>query len=241
MHTLIDVGPSKLAYHRTGSGPDLVFVHGWPLHGGTFRNIVPHLSDRFTCHVFDLPGAGASEWSERTRFTMEAHADAIHRAIESLALKRVGFVAHDSGAAIARIVAARLGARCFGLAMGNTEIPGFHPRMLERLVRLGRMPGGAFLFRMAARSRTFMRSSQGFGTSFDDLRALEGDFGDLFVWPLADARVFAGQWGMVRDFDWKSVDEMEATHRRISAPVLLLWGKDDPWFPLCLLYTSRCV
>ena len=44
--------------------------------------------------------------------------------------------------------------------------------------------------------------------------------------------VAAGGGGMVRDFDWKSVDEMEATHRRITAPVLLLWGKDDPWFPL---------
>ena len=74
--TLIDVGPSKLAYTRTGRGPDLVFVHGWPLHGATFRHIVPALSDRFTCHVIDLPGTGASVWTADTRFSIDAQAEA---------------------------------------------------------------------------------------------------------------------------------------------------------------------
>ena len=37
----VDLGHSKVAYYRFGSGPDLVFVHGWPLHAATFRKIVP--------------------------------------------------------------------------------------------------------------------------------------------------------------------------------------------------------
>src|SRR5687767_7789461 len=127
MHSLIDVGTAKLAYRKTGTGPDLVFVHGWPLHGETWRDIVPALADRYTCHVFDLPGTGQSEWSKDTRINLRAHTDAVLRAIEILGLQRVGFVGHDSGGAIARLAAAELGPRCTGLVLGNTEIPGHRP------------------------------------------------------------------------------------------------------------------
>ena len=110
---------ASLAYRKTGSGPDLVFVHGWPLHGETWRDIVPRLADRFTCHVLDLPGTGRSEWNADTEITLRAHADAVLGAIEALGLSRVAFVSHDSGGAIARMAAAALGPRCFGVVLGS--------------------------------------------------------------------------------------------------------------------------
>lgn len=45
---------------ETGSGPPLVFLHGWALHGGVWDSIVPLLAPRFRCIVVDLPGHGAS-------------------------------------------------------------------------------------------------------------------------------------------------------------------------------------
>jgi haloalkane dehalogenase len=231
----IDVGPSKLGYTRSGRGPDLVFVHGWPLHGATFRHIVPRLSEHFTCHVFDLPGAGKSEWTAATQFTLPAHAAALVTAIDRLKLERVGFVAHDSGGTIARIAAAQLGDRCFGIVSGNTEIAGYRPPMLKTLVALRDVPFGAQMFAASARVRAIRRSSLGFGGTFDDLDRLDGEFGALFLDPLSEPAVLEGQWGLVRDFDWRAIDELEAVHRRITAPVLFVCGKDDPWFPLEVL------
>src|SRR5262245_22432532 len=46
----IDVGHSRLAYRRFGRGPDVVLVHGWPLHSATFRCVVPMLANDFTLH-----------------------------------------------------------------------------------------------------------------------------------------------------------------------------------------------
>lgn len=43
-----------------GSGPDLVLLHGWGLHGGVFERIASALRDRFCLHLVDLPGHGAS-------------------------------------------------------------------------------------------------------------------------------------------------------------------------------------
>ncbi|MBW8823675.1 MAG: pimeloyl-ACP methyl ester esterase BioH [Xanthomonadales bacterium] len=45
---------------RIGSGPDLVLLHGWAMHGGVFAPLVECMRDRCTLHVVDLPGHGGS-------------------------------------------------------------------------------------------------------------------------------------------------------------------------------------
>ena len=43
-----------------GSGPPLVLLHGWAMHGGVFAPLVERLRGRHTLHVVDLPGHGHS-------------------------------------------------------------------------------------------------------------------------------------------------------------------------------------
>ncbi|MBD3670317.1 MAG: pimeloyl-ACP methyl ester esterase BioH [Gammaproteobacteria bacterium] len=50
----------SLYVETTGSGPELVLLHGWGLHGGVWDGIAPRLAERFTLHRVDLPGHGAS-------------------------------------------------------------------------------------------------------------------------------------------------------------------------------------
>jgi pimeloyl-[acyl-carrier protein] methyl ester esterase len=44
----------------SGSGPNLVLLHGWGLHGGIWQTILPLLEMNFTVHNVDLPGFGHS-------------------------------------------------------------------------------------------------------------------------------------------------------------------------------------
>jgi pimeloyl-ACP methyl ester carboxylesterase len=46
--TVLEIAGERVATYSTGNGPDVVFLHGWPLHGATWRNIVPALAQRFT-------------------------------------------------------------------------------------------------------------------------------------------------------------------------------------------------
>lgn len=43
-----------------GSGPDLVLIHGWAMHGGIFAPLLEHLPTHFRIHLVDLPGHGRS-------------------------------------------------------------------------------------------------------------------------------------------------------------------------------------
>jgi len=54
--------PAAGALHveSTGSGPPLVLLHGWALHGGLFAPLVPALARTHRVHVVDLPGHGHS-------------------------------------------------------------------------------------------------------------------------------------------------------------------------------------
>ena len=54
-----------------GSGPPLVMLHGWAMHGGIFEPLCARLENSFTLHQADLPGHGASIGSA-TALTLDA-------------------------------------------------------------------------------------------------------------------------------------------------------------------------
>ena len=116
-HDFVAAGRGRLAYWRFGQGPDVVLVHGWPLTAATFRHLAPALAQKYTLHLFDLPGVGHSEWSGPIGFV--THAAALRAAIDTLGLQRYALVAHDSGGTIARLVAAD-DPRAVALVLGNT-------------------------------------------------------------------------------------------------------------------------
>lgn len=229
----IPVGDSALGYRVVGAGPDVVFVHGWPLHGLTWRHIVERLAPHYRCHVFDLPGTGDSKWDWTLKFGIGAHATRVRAAVDALGLESFALVGHDSGAAITRHVAAELGDRVWANVVSGSEIPGHRPFLLQALLVLGKLPISPLAFRTLLRSR-FLRSTQlGWGACFSDPSRAEGEFHGLFGAPLLASRTaFAGQMGLARDFDWADTDALAEAHTRITGPTLMLWGDGDPYFPV---------
>lgn len=45
---------------RTGEGRDIVFLHGWGMHGGVWREVASNLAPHYCVHAVDLPGMGDS-------------------------------------------------------------------------------------------------------------------------------------------------------------------------------------
>jgi pimeloyl-ACP methyl ester carboxylesterase len=228
--TFIDVSAAKLAYWKIGQGPDLVFFHGWPLSALTYRRLAPLLAERFTCHLFDLPGAGQT--IDKGEVNIEMIMRASRELIERLGLTRYALVAHDSGALFARLLAAN-NPQVAALVSGNTELPGYHSQLINRLVWVAKTPGGVALVQQLMKLRAVRCSKFGFQGAFASDDFIEGEFYRSVLAPmLASRSQFERVFSLLRRFDFSLVDQLEATHARIAAPVRFIWGADDRIFPL---------
>jgi len=229
---LIDLGDGAVAHRRVGAGPDVLFVHGWPVSGATFRLLLPHLVDHVTCHVIDLLGTGSSRFTATTEVSFDRHVRTVREVVDHLGLDRVAVVGHDSGGLVARHALAgdeRL--RAMGL-IDTEQAAGLSWRF--RLFLAGRrMPGFGAALGWAAGNRRIRRHPLVLGGAFEDRSLLDGDFDELFLQPLhRDRAILDAGVRIIDSFDVARVRELTELHRRIEVPVQLVWGERDVFFPL---------
>jgi haloalkane dehalogenase len=232
----LQAGDAQLAFRISGQGPALMLVHGFPLHGATWRRVLPLLSARHTCIVVDLAGCGDSEWDARTDFGFQAHARRLQALADELALPAYAVLAHDTGGTVARCLALA-DARVQALALINTEMPGHRPPWVRLYQQTLGWPGADRVLRTLLRWPAFVRSPTGFGGAFCDLGLLApgGEVFETFVRPLIRSpRRAEGVIRYLRGISWEVVDAMAGVHPRLRMPVQLVWGEDDPTFPIRL-------
>lgn len=231
---MLDAGPGggKVALRTVGSGPDVLFVHGFPVSGATFRLLLPHLVDHVTCHVIDFPGTGSSRFDASTEITFDRHVETVRRVVDLLELDQVAVVGHDSGGMITRhAMAGDTRLRAMGLI--DTEQPQglgwrFRTFLLGRHVpRFGDVLGWAAMRPRLRRNRLVL------GGAFEDRSLLGGDFEELFLRPLHQDRAKrAAAASLLDSFDVAAVTALGAIHRRVEVPVQLVWGEGDIFFPV---------
>ena len=224
---------ATLPYRTVGTGPDLLLVHGFPLSGYTWRHVLPALAEKHRCHLIDLAGLGGSRWDDKTDFTFEGHARRLKALVDQLGLQRYDLLSQDTGATITRCLALMDPARAAKQVMINTEIPGHRPPWIVEYQYLMRLPFTPAVFRLLLKSRAFLRSGMAFGGCFCDLDLIDGDFHRAFVQPCIDKqRPIEGLRDYLIGANWPTVDAFATRHAEFREPVLLLWGEDDPTFPL---------
>lgn len=228
----VTIGPNRIRYRRVGSGSPLLCLHGWPFDHTSYAALVERLAPHFDCIVPDTPGLGETEWGAATDFTFGGQARTVRAFADALGLGDYALLGHDTGATIARLLAAD-DARVTRLVLLNTEIPGHRPPWIPLYRHLAALPGASRGFSLLLRSRTYLRSSLGFGGCYADRARIDDAFIARVVAPvLAAPRRLAGMLRYLRGIDWAVVDGLAAVHARLSMPVHLVWGADDPTFPI---------
>ncbi len=231
-HLDVGGGSEEVAYRRIGTGPDVLFVHGWPVTGATYRALLPHLVDQVTCHLIDLPGTGSSRYDDATPLSIGRHIETVRRVVDVLGLDEVAVVGHDSGGMIARhamVDDPRL--RAMGLI--NTEPRSPLGWRFRSFIATSRAPGfGPMLGWLAGQPR-LRRTKFVLGDAFADSSNLDGEFDEFFLRPLHTSRAARNAaMRLLHSFDYEHVRELEAIHGRLTIPVQLVWGDQDPFFPL---------
>jgi haloalkane dehalogenase len=229
-HLKVDHG--EVAYRRVGAGPDVLFVHGWPVCGATFRGLLPHLAPHVTCHLIDLVGSGQSRFDRAARIDLPRHIASIRRVVDELGLESVAVVGHDSGGMMARHAMAG-DRRLRSMALINTEQPQGLSWRFRHFLLMSKAPGFESMLAWAGMRRGLRRNRFLLGDCFTDPSLLDGEFEEFFLAPLRDdpeRRWAAGE--LVRSFEPRFVTDLAAVHAKLNVPVQLAWGEDDPFFPL---------
>ena len=107
----VDVDGIGVLYREAGpkDAPTILLLHGFPTAGHMFRDLIPHLADRFRLVAPDLPGFGQSDMPARSAliYTFENIANVIDRFTEVIGLKRFAIYVFDYGAPTGFRIAAK--------------------------------------------------------------------------------------------------------------------------------------
>lgn len=228
----IKVSHGQVAYRCIGEGPDVLFVHGWPVHSATFRKLLPMLTPHVTCHLIDLVGTGQSIFDEATELSIANHIKTVREVVARLALEDFAVVGHDSGGLISRHALAG-DPRVRAWALINTELSQGLGWRFQQFIMSSKMPGFMKFFTWISAQHELRRNPFILGDCFHDRALIDGEFDAFFLQPIQNNEMLRWAAGvLLRSFDANDVHALGDLHAKIDVPVHLIWGEDDPFFPV---------
>ena len=129
-HLKIRANGATFHVARTGAGPALLLLHGWPEFWLTWEPVMARLADRHTLFAPDLRGFGDSDKPDGP-FGPDQHAADMLALMDALELKQAGIVGHDVAGALMQPLARTSPQRISGLFFFDFVYPGIGPRMAE--------------------------------------------------------------------------------------------------------------
>ena len=114
----LTVRANGAAFHvaRTGRGPALLLLHGWPEFWLTWEPVMTRLADRFTLYAPDLRGFGASPVTPG-QVTLREYAADIEELLAELGIARAAVAGLSMGGLVAMELAAASPRRCWALGL----------------------------------------------------------------------------------------------------------------------------
>lgn len=234
-----------------GSGPAFVVLHGFPDNSHIYDELIPHLvlAGRRTVAI-DFLGFGASDKPEGAHYSFPQQLGDLEAVVEFLALDKIIPVGHDAGGPTAVNFGLKHPDRTAYVALMNAfygEAPGLRvPEFIELFSNKN----------LKALHRHFLASPQQFAWLLNFQRdqmqvglqeAQKARYTE-FLGPIIDnnfrQRPSAG--AAFAQMTYQLTDEVTANtarlteFRRSDIPLLLIWGKADPYLHVTVAEYMRC-
>lgn len=220
-----------IRYREAGSGPVIVFVHGYLVDGRLWDGVVDALADRYRCIAPNWPmGAQQVAMEPDADLSPPGVATIIESFLEALDLDDVTLVGNDSGGAMCQVLVARRPARIGRLVLTNCDThDNFPPGIFKALPPLAGLPGGVSMLTLPFRVPAVVR------TAFKPFAKTTPSDELLMSW----ARPGITDKAIRRDLG-KVTRGMNKRHTLAAAealsgsefPLLLAWAPGDRFFPI---------
>ena len=234
----------RLTYERTGAGPPVVLLHGWPGDRADYREVTPLLSDRAEVIVPDLRGFGESDKhlvDPSVAYSAAAQARSVLGLIDELGLESPVIAGYDIGSRIAQTMARTAPGRLRAIVV-CPPLPGVGNRVLSasaqrefwyqsfhRLELAEALIGGN-----RAAVRAYLRHfwTHWSGPGYRQPEAALDRLTEIYSKPGA----FTASIGWYRSGSGTVASSLVETPPsplgRISVDTRILWPEHDPLFPL---------
>jgi pimeloyl-ACP methyl ester carboxylesterase len=232
----VDVDGLKIFYREAGdtTRPTVLLLHGFPSASHMFRDLIPELWDRYHVVAPDLPGFGMTEQPPRDKFayTFDNIAKVVGRFTEILGLDRFAVYVFDYGAPVGFRLAVKHPERISAIVTqnGNTYLEGVSDAFAP-VQAYWKEPARAnrdALRRFLAPETTLFQYTHGVadpslvspdGRNLDDFYLARPGNDEIQLDLLLDYQSNVALYGTI-----------QAYLRQHQPPVLVVWGKNDPFF-----------
>jgi pimeloyl-ACP methyl ester carboxylesterase len=238
--TTTDTPNGPMSAVDVGDGAPTLFVHGIGTGAYLWRNVVERLAGERRCIALDLPLHGRSPARPGRDLSLRGLADAVAGFCDAAGLTGIDLVAHDTGGAVAQIVAARHPERLQSLVLTNCDthdnVPpeAFAPTV--ELARAGALaPSAPALLADLDAARAAV-----FGTGYEHPERLDLDLVRAYLEPLIGTPDRAREFErLLVALDARDLLDVEPELRRLTVPTLVVWGDADEFFELRWAYWLR--
>jgi pimeloyl-ACP methyl ester carboxylesterase/nucleoside-diphosphate-sugar epimerase len=228
---VVRVGDYDVAYRDIGRGEPVVFLHGFS-GASAWDGVVERLAPHFRCLVVETLGLGDTAAPLSADYTLPAQAAMVRGFLSTLELDAVHLVGHDTGGAIAQLLAVRWPFVVRRLVLSDCDaFDNWPPPQVERLKRAMRLPGMARLLTMLLRIPAVARSSLGFRNLVYDRRLLTRDRLAEYLRPVAADRARVRR--MRRFFlslDPACTRDIVHLLQELARPTMIVWGCEDAYW-----------
>ena len=230
----------RIAYVERGSGPAALFIHGALLNGFQWRHQLAGLSDIRRVIALDTMGMGYSEIQPGQPLGLKHQAAMVKAFLDALGIAEVDLVGNDSGGGAAQIFAAKNPGRVRTMTLINCEVHEYDENVAA-FVQLRRvMASGSFvkMLQMAVTRPSFGRRA--LAVSYQHTETLSDDVVATYLTPLvASPERIEQMLGFIAATTNRDLVAIASELKAVAAPVLVLWGTDDPFFPVTWAYWLR--